>query len=341
MLSGPRWCSLSNMSFLDDLQQSPKAELHVHLEGSTQPETLLELAIRNRVDLPHQDVEGLRRWFEFRDFNHFIEVYLTITRCLKSVEDYELIVGRFAEEMARQNIRYAEVTFSPETHDWLGVPQEVWGEGLGRGRDWALDEFGVKINWVFDIVRNAERDLGKSLSDFTTSVAIEMMEEGVVALGLGGWEPGFPPEDFEKEFLRARGAGLHSVPHAGEHSGPESIWGAIEVLGAERIGHGVRAIEDPRLVEHLARHRIPLEISPTSNIRLGVFPSYEEHPLRRLHEAGVPVTVNSDDPPLIDTTLCDELALLATAFGLDDGSIETIMRNAVEFAFDPGASDLF
>jgi aminodeoxyfutalosine deaminase len=329
------------MALPEDLSALPKAELHVHLEGSTRPETLLELAERNLVDLPYDDVEGLRRWFEFRDFDHFIEVYLTITRSLRSVEDYELIIGRFAEELARQRVRYAEVTFSPSTHEWLGIPEDVWKEGLIRGRRTAREEFGVRINWIFDIVRNAERDFGKRYSDYTVDVAIEMMEQGVVALGLGGSEPGFPPENFEKEFRRATGAGLHSAPHAGEHSGPESVWGAIRALGAERIGHGVRSIEDPELVSFLARERIALEISPTSNVRLGVFESFEEHPLRDLYEAGVVVTVNSDDPPLFNTSLNEEVELLRTAFGLEDAAVKEILDNAVAAAFDPAAKELF
>lgn len=324
-----------------DFASLPKAELHVHLEGSTRPETLRELAERNQVELPYDDVEGLRRWFEFRDFDHFIEVYLAITRSLRRVEDYELIIRRFAEELAKQQVRYAEVTFSPSTHEWLGVPEDVWKEGLVRGRRAAREEFGVKINWVFDIVRNAERDFGKRYSDYTVEMAIEMMGEGVVALGLGGAEPGFPPEDFEKEFRRATQAGLHSAPHAGEHAGPQSVWGAVRALGAERIGHGVRSIEDPDLVRFLAREGIALEISPTSNVRLGVYSSFEEHPLRELHEAGVVVTVNSDDPPLFNTTLNGEVELLRTAFGLDDVAVKQILDNAVACAFDPDATELF
>lgn len=320
------------MSLTSYLQAIPKVELHVHLEGSIQPATLLELAARNGVALPAADVAGLRRWFTFRDFDHFIEVYITITRCLRRVEDYELLVAAFAAELARQNVRYAEATFSPSTHDRLGVSQTVYMEGLSRGRGRARAEYGVELAWIFDIVRNDREDYS---ADYTTRVAIEGLSEGVVALGLGGPEAGHPPERFAPWFAQARAAGLHSIPHAGEFGGPESIWGALRALGAERLGHGVRAIEDPALVAHLAEQAIPIEVSPTSNICLGVYPSLEEHPLARLHAAGVPVTINSDDPPLFNTTLTDEMRLLESAFGLDRSAIDEIVLAGVRHSFLP------
>ena len=322
------------MSLYDHIAAAPKAELHVHLEGAIQPSTLLMLAKRHRVDLPADTEEGLRNWYRFRDFHHFIEVYVGITRCLRTVEDFELIVYEFGADMARQNVRYAEVTFSPSTHLWLnGVDQDVWFTGLTEGRRRAKESFGCEINWVFDLVRNDYPELGRF--DYTTGVAIEGMDDGVVALGLGGMEEGYPPAPFAPWFDRARAAGLHSAPHAGEHVGPESIRGAIEDLGAERIGHGVRAIEDPKLVDYLAEHAIPLEISPTSNICLGLYPDAASHPLKGLHEAGVTVTVNSDDPPLFNTTLTDELALLVDPCGFSRETVDEILLNGVRFSFLP------
>ena len=325
------------MSLESYLQAVPKVELHVHLEGSIRPETLLELARRNGVELPADSLEGLRRWFTFRDFDHFLEVYVAITRCLKRAEDYEQIVVDLGAELARQNVRYAEVTFSPSTHAWLGVSPDTFSDGLERGRRRAREEHGVEIAWVFDIVRSMPRskEPPEKHADSTTELAIEGMENGVVALGLGGPEAGNPPERFARYFDRARRAGLRSTPHAGEIVGPESVWGAIRSLGADRIGHGVRSIEDPALVEHLAEHRIALEICPTSNLRLGVYASLQEHPLRRLHEAGVIVTVNSDDPPLFNTTLNDEILTLAGAFGFDVDAIDEILINAVRESFLP------
>ena len=322
------------MSLHKYIAVAPKAELHVHLEGSIQPSTLLMLAERHRVDLPADSEEGLRNWYRFRDFHHFIEVYIAITKCLRTVEDFELIVYEFGADMARQNIRYAEVTFSPSTHLWINrVDQDVWFTGLSGGRRRVKESFGCEINWVFDLVRNDYPD--RERFDYTTSVAIEGMDDGVVALGLGGMEEGYPPAPFAPWFDRAKSAGLHSAPHAGEHAGPESVRGAIEDLGAERIGHGVRAIEDPELVDYLAAHRIPLEISPTSNIRLGLYPDAASHPLKALHEAGVTVSVNSDDPPLFNTTMTDEACLLADPWGFSRETIDEILLNGIRFSFLP------
>jgi aminodeoxyfutalosine deaminase len=319
------------MSLESYLRAVPKAELHVHLEGSILPGTLLDLARRNRVTLPADTVEGLREWFVFRDFLHFIRVYVTITKCLRTVEDYELVVTDVAAELARQNVRYAELTFSPSTHAKCGVPHEVYFTGLTRGRKRAETEHGVLINWIFDIVRDANPEA----ADYTTGVAIDGMRDGVVALGLGGLESAHPPEQFAPWFETARAAGLHSAPHAGELAGPVSIRGALDALGAERLGHGVRCIEDGALVAELAKRGVPIEVCPTSNICLSVYPDLASHPLRKLHDAGAAITVNSDDPPLFNTTLTTEVLLLAEAFGLSVDAIDMILLNGVRHSFLP------
>ncbi len=325
------------MSIEHYLLAVPKAELHVHLEGSIQPATLLTLAQRNKVELPAHTIAELQNWFSYRDFNHFIEIFFAISHCLKTAEDYELITYEFGANMARQNVRYAEVTFSPGTHRYaLNVPHDTYFTGLLRGRERARTDFGVEISWVFDIVRNIEDEArNRLLADYTTSVALEGKDDGVVALGLGGAEIGYPPERFATWFEKARRAGLHSAPHAGETVGPPSIWGALKSLGAERIGHGVRAIEDPALVAYLAEQHIPLEACPTSNIRLGIYTNMSEHPLPRLYTAGIPLTVNSDDPPLFNTTLNDEVALLSTHFNFDLTIIDEILLNGVQQSFLP------
>ena len=315
------------------VRSMPKVELHVHLEGAIRPATLLALAEHNGVRLPAGDLDGLRRWFVYRDFDHFVEIYVTITRCLRTIDDYDLIAYEFGAEMARQNVRYAEVTFSPSTHQELGVPHDVYFQGLTRGRERARAEFGVEIAWVFDIVRHVRSGRTLELADYVTGVAIEGQADGVVALGLGGAEAGHPPEPFAPYFERARAAGLHSVPHAGETAGPDSVWGALQALQAERIGHGVRSIDDPTLVAYLVEHGIPLEVCPTSNLRLGVYGDLAAHPLLRLREAGVIVTVSSDDPPLFNTTLNDELLQLHTGFGLDIAAIDEIVLAGVRHSF--------
>jgi len=308
------------MSIQTYLTAVPKAELHVHLEGSILPSTLLTLAKRNGIELPATTVEGLRELFAFRDFDHFIEIYGIISRCLKTTEDFETIAYEFGAEMARQHAH----------------PDSLFLDGLERGRQRARQEFGVEMRWVFDIIRNvSDPALNAKYADYTTSLAIDCMEHGVISLGLGGGEAGYPPEPFEPHFTRAKAAGLHSDPHAGEVTGPESVWGALRSLGAERIGHGVRSIEDPKLVAYLAEHQIPIEVNPTSNICLGVYPNLGAHPLRKLYEAGVPLSVNSDDPPLFNTTLNDEVMLLAGEFDFDIATIDDILLNGVRHSFLP------
>ncbi len=315
----------------------PKAELHVHLEGSIQPATLLTLAQRNGVSLPVQNIAEMHKWFTFGGFAHFNTVFSTISRCLKTAADYELIVYEFGASMARQHIRYAEVTFSPSTHGFaLGIPFDHYFSGLTLGRLRAQADFGVEIRWIFDIVRDiADNDLHQKRADYTVAVAIEGSQDGVIALGLGGSEASNPAERYAPFFDKARHAGLHSAPHAGETVGPTSIWQALQALGAERIGHGVRAIEDPVLIDYLKERQIPLEICPTSNILIGVYPTLAAHPLPRLHALGVPLTINSDDPPLFNTTLNHEVGLLGEVFGFDVATINAIVLNGVQHSFLP------
>ena len=239
--------------------------------------------------------------------------------------------------MARQNVRYAGVTFSPSSHEFsLGIPFDVYFSGLTKGRLRVRAEFGVEIRWVFDIVRDLPDILSnRKRAEYTLAVAKEGIHDGVIAMGLGGGEVGNPPERYAKWFEKAREVGLHSVPHAGETVGPESVWGAIRVLGAERLGHGVRSVEDSELVEYLAERRIPLEICPISNIRLGIYPDLVDHPLRRLYDAGVPITINSDDPPLFNTTYNDEAKLLSDPFNFDINTINDILLNGVRHSFLP------
>jgi len=321
------------------LQVVPKAELHVHLEGSIRPATLLTLAQRNGVILPASTLDEIREWFRFRNFPHFIEVYTVLSSCLKTVEDYELIAYEFGAEMARQNVRYAEVTFSPSTHRYTrGIAHDIYFRGLSAGREKARRDFGVEMCWVFDIVRDySNENERRRRADYTTSVAIESMNDGVVALGLGGDEHGYPPEQFADWFEKALSAGLHSTPHAGEGEGPASVWGALRTLGAERIGHGVRSIEDAELVAYLAAHAVPLEVCPLSNICLNIYPSLAEHPLPHLHAQSIPLTVNSDDPPLFNATLNQNIQALHESFSFPLDTIDEILLNGVRHSFLPQA----
>jgi aminodeoxyfutalosine deaminase len=335
---------------LQDLQQTiqamPKAELHIHLEGSIQPATLLELARRHNreQDLPAQDVSGLQAWFTFTDFPHFIKIYLTISDLLRTPDDFALITYACGADMAAQNIRYREITFTPYTHLYLqdkGLTLDDLLAGLDAGRRRAQTDFDVEMRWIFDIPRYGSfAHLGNKAYDplpaqETLRYALAGRDYGVIGLGLGGAEVGAPPKPFAHAFEDARAAGLISVPHAGETVGPASIWGAINALHAQRIGHGVRAIEDPALLLLLRDRQIPLEINLTSNICLHVYRRIAEHPFPHLDRMGLLLTLNSDDPPLFNTSLVQEYMLLATEFGYDLPNIARIARNGFRCAAPP------
>jgi adenosine deaminase len=312
----------------------PKAELHVHLEGAIRPETLLQLARRHQVPLPANSVAGLREWYVFTDFAHFVQIYIKISECIRTPDDIELIAREFLAGQAAQNIRYSEVTYTAYTHyaqKGLSFADQL--AALNRARDWATSNLGVTMGIVIDIAR----EMPGSDSPLVADWAISAMGEGVIALGLGGSEVGHPPEKHRAAFERARAAGLPSVPHAGETAGPSSIWGALRSLSAVRIGHGVRCLEDPALVAELRDRQIPLEVCPTSNVCLGVAPSMAEHPLPQLIEQGLYVTVNSDDPPMFNTTLTGEYLALAQVFQFDAPRLERLALNAVRASLLPPA----
>jgi adenosine deaminase len=308
--------------------------LHVHLEGTVQSASLFELARRNGVSLPVSDARELHAWYTFRDFDHFVEIFVAICHCLCTPEDFALVAYEHGQAMSRQNIRYAEVTWSPGTHVREGLTFGDLLTGINTGREHARRDFGVEMRWIPDIVR-CNPDTAATVVGWLTSA--EARAGGVVALGLGGPEVGWPPELFQQAFRDSAAQGLHSNPHAGETVGPQSVWGALSALKAERLGHGVRAVEDPDLVAYLVEHQVPLEVSPTSNLCLGVYPSYQAHPLRWLVEAGVCVTINSDDPALFNTTLSDEYLHAVQDCGLSVDQVEHVALNAVRACYLPAS----
>lgn len=313
----------------------PKVELHVHLEGAIQPETLLKLAQRHQKTLPADTVAGLRTWYTFTDFAHFVKIYLTVSDCIRTPDDIELIAREFLAGQAAQNIRYSEVTYTAFTHyHFKGLSFGDQLAALNRARAWAEAELDTRMELIIDIPRSFAADDGLVVADW----AIGAMGNGVVALGLGGPEVDNPPEKFQAAFDRAHAAGLPCIPHAGETAGPQSIWGALRALHAVRIGHGVRCLEDAVLVDELRDRQIPLEVCPTSNICLGVFPEWSEHPLSRLLDAGLSVTLNSDDPPMFNTTLTDEYINAAHTFQWDAATIEQLVLNAVRVSMLPASA---
>lgn len=322
------------------LRRMPKVELHVHLEGAMRPGVLLELARRNGVELPASDEEGLRRWFRFRDFEHFVQVYLTCSRALRNPEDFQLLALDFLEMQSAQNVAYTEAHFTISTHlanggngeEILAALQEAMAEGERR--------YGSRLRLIPDIVRN----VGVEAADRTLEWALAASRRsgdggdgGVVALGLSGSEALFANDPYREHFEVAKREGLHRVAHAGEHAGPEAIRAALEVCDAERIGHGVRAVDDPALVAELRDRRIPLEVCPSSNVCLGVFPDLASHSFDRLYRAGVPVSVNSDDPAFFDTDLSREYLRLHETFGYTPAELAGLSLAALQQSFLPDA----
>ncbi|MGK5641304.1 adenosine deaminase [Streptomyces sp. URMC 126] len=310
----------------------PKAELHVHHVGSASPRIVAQLAARHPDSPVPTDPEALADFFTFRDFAHFIEVYLSVVDLIRDAEDVRLLTYEIARDMARQNIRYAELTVTPFSSVRRGIPDVAFVEAIEDARKAAETELGVVLRWCFDIPGEA----GLEAAEETTRIACDLRPDGLVSFGLGGPEIGVPRPQFKPYFDRAIAAGLHSVPHAGETTGPETIWDALTALRAERIGHGTSATQDPRLLAHLAEHRIPLEVCPTSNLATRAVTDIELHPIREMAAAGVLVTVNSDDPPMFGTDLNNEYAVAARLLELDAQGVADLAKNAVEASFlDP------
>lgn len=308
----------------------PKAELHVHHVGSASPRAVAELAARHADDTPvPTDAAQLAEYFTFTDFAHFIEVYLSVVDLLRTPEDLWTLTYEVARDLVGQNVRYAELTMTPYTSIVRGIAAEAYVEAIEDARRTAERDLGLSLRWCFDIPGES----GLEAADVTLDTALRLRPEGLVSFGLGGPEIGVPRPQFAPHFEQAIAAGLRSVPHAGESTGPETIWDAIRHLRAERIGHGIAAAEDPELLAYLAEHRIALEVCPTSNVRTRSTPSLDEHPLPALVAAGVPVTINSDDPPMFETTLNREYAVAADLLGLDRAGIADLARAAVEASF--------
>jgi aminodeoxyfutalosine deaminase len=279
---------------------SPKIELHVHLEATVRPERLLEIARRNDAPLPADTVEGIRALYEFRDFRHFIDVWVMTTNCLRTAEDFRQVVVDYAEEAAGFGAVYLEAIFSPPERvlraglDW----DEIY-TGYTDGGLEAYERFGVTVRFTPDIYRNG---CPVELAEECARVSVRYRDRGVVGLGLGGYEPGNPATPYRRAVEIARDGGLGFVPHAGEAAGPESIREALD-LGAHRLRHGIRAVDDPDLLAELAERRIVLDVCPTSNLRTGLVPDLAAHPLPTLRDAGVLCSINTDDPVMFGTDL--------------------------------------
>jgi adenosine deaminase len=324
---------MTERAFLERfIARIPKAEIHVHLEGAIQPRTLLRLARRRGVSLPADDEEGLSRFFRFHDFDHFVEVYLLCSSCLRDPEDFQLVVEDFLSEQERQNVLYTEAYLTISTHIANGVNAGEVADALRETISAAESRRGVRLRLIPDIVRNAPIDR----ADQTLEWALDHRDDLVAALGIAGKETS-PCEPFREHFLEAERMGLARVAHAGEQTRAEDVWRVLEACRPQRIGHGIRAADDGELLAELRRRCIPLEVSQSSNVCLGTTESHAEHPLPKLHESGVAFSINTDDPALFDTCLNREYRLAAELLDLSPREIGDLSLAALSHSFLPGA----
>ncbi|HZI58837.1 MAG TPA: adenosine deaminase [Verrucomicrobiae bacterium] len=331
---------MASKSFIQSL---PKAELHLHLEGSVDPATLVELSRRYNTPLPTEnnryDVTGsgdvlteedVRRLYSYSDFNGFLLAFKSVTERLRSPEDYELVTYRLMQKLRQQNVVHAEVYVSVGVIRWRGQPLEPIFEGLERGRERGQRDFGVSLLWIFDAVRH----FGPEAAGEVFDLAARLRDRNVVAVGIGGDEARGPAEWFRDLYKKAADNGLRLTAHAGETTGPESVWGALNI-GAERIGHGLTAARDPELLEVMAQKQVPVEICITSNLRTGACTELQEHPVRKFFDNGLMITLNTDDPAMFQTSLNKEYEIARQEFEFSDEQLRELARNSIEASFLP------
>ena len=312
----------------DFIRALPKAELHLHLEGSIEPATLLELRQRHGMD--GASLAEVEQLYNYTDFTGFLMAFKDVTGHLRSPEDYELITYRLMERLKSENVLHAEVFISVGVCLWRKQDFPAIFEGLERGRQRGEKDFGISLLWIFDAVRQ----FGAEKAERVLDLAIQFRDRNVVGFGIGGEERQGPPELFKDVYARAAGQGLHPTAHAGESAGPESIWGALN-LKAERIGHGLTAGQDPELMEELARRQVPIEICVTSNLKTGCCPDLAQHPVRRYFDEGLMLTLATDDPAMFRTSLVEEYRLVQETFGFTDEHLRELARNSFEASFLP------
>lgn len=312
------------------LAAMPKAELHIHIEGSLEPELIFALAKRNGVALAYPNVETLRAAYAFTDLQSFLDLYYAGASVLLTEDDFHDLAWAYLQRAAADNVRCAEIFFDPQTHTARGVAFSTVIAGLTRAVERARAELGMTVALILCFLRHLSED-----DAFATLEQALPYRDRFIGVGLDSSERGHPPEKFARVFKRCKALGLHLVAHAGEEGPPDYIRSALDVLGAERIDHGVRCLEDPALVARLARERVPLTVCPLSNLKLCVVPTLRDHMLGRLLDAGLVATVNSDDPAYFGGYVNTNFSATFEALGLGAGQAYTLARNSFEASFAP------
>ena len=323
-----RTVHLYNFARVIDLRQLPKAELHVHVEGTFEPELIFTIAERNGIDPGYASVDALRAAYNFTDLQSFLNVYYAGMRVLRTERDYYDLATAYLERAAAQGVRHAEIFFDPQAHTDRGVPFATVVAGLTGALEAARERLRISAHLILCFLR----DLSAESAMATLEVAIPYRNR-IIAIGLDSAEVGNPPSKFATVFDRARAEGFLTVAHAGEEGPPEYVWEALDLLHAARIDHGVRSLEDPQLVERLRRQRIPLTVCPFSNVKLHVVADLAHHPLKRMLDAGLLATVNSDDPAYFGGYVADNFAGVVAALGLSDSDVIALAKNSFEASF--------
>ena len=309
-------------------ERVPKVELHLHLEGAIPIPALWDLVEKYGGDPAVLDQAALQRRFAYRDFPHFIETWVWKNQFLREYDDFTLIAEAVAADLARQNIRYAEIFYSPPDFARHGLRTQGLTQAIRTGLESVP---GIKVGLVADLVR----DFGPEKAAVTLAEVAEVKDIGVIGIGIGGSEHDFPPEPFQRVYEQARKQGFCTSAHAGEVAGPESVWGAIRALKVDRIGHGTRAGEDQALLDYLVEKQIPIEMCPISNLRTGVVASITQHPIREYFERGLLVTVNTDDPKMFGNSLAEEYQVLVDRLGISKDQVCRLISNGIQASWLP------
>ncbi|MGW6479210.1 adenosine deaminase [Streptomyces sp. NPDC055059] len=310
------------------LASLPKAELHLHIEGTLEPELAFELAARNGVDLPFPDTEALRKAYLFEDLQSFLDLYYGLMAVLRTEEDFEQLADAYLARAAEQGVRHAEIFFDPQAHTARGVPIGTVVEGLSAALSKSVERHGVSTRLIMCFLRDQSAE-----SAMRTLESAKPYLDRIVGVGLDSAEVGNPASKFREVYEAAGALGLRKVAHAGEEGDPSYVWEALDVLGVERIDHGLRCVEDPALVERLVRDRVPLTLCPLSNVRLRAIDVLEDHPLPRMMDAGLLCTVNSDDPSYFGGYVGDTFHAVHEALALDHERLRELARNSFVASF--------